>query len=506
MKKAVFAIWPLYCAVVMGADRVAPHVITQSSLHFVLGPLIAGLWVTSIFSFLNRRCRNAMATAMLFGLVSGIGSTRAETLQQVVDFALQNHPRIRVAVSTARSVRYEVDQAEAAKSPKFGVIADPGRSYSRTNHDWNSAGDLGVRGTYLLYDGKRTDNEIERQKARLNSASERSDITTEALVTQVTDAYIEVLKQERLEALATANVDAHTELHNKVREIVKLDKGRAYDLIQVGARLQQANVTLSSRHGALQEARAQLTELVGKALDQLQMPDDPNRLIPPTQQAALDVLEQHPAVKAAEAEIQVAQRAAAIAAAWGHPRVDLQGTLNSPHDFEGDRKYLSNYDVRFNVQWTPFDGGAGRSAAKAAAEQLNAAKENQASVRRDLANDVTRFWSQIETRRARGAAWLDLVNQTAKVRENYWLQFTIGRRSILDLLNAENETFQARSSAEQERLEVLQAQFRLLGSLAQIGKFLGLRQDASKTHGANTAPAGTVSNMTPIGREAIGVK
>jgi outer membrane protein, adhesin transport system len=96
-------------------------------------------------------------------------------------------------------------------------------------------------------------------------------------------------------------------------------------------------------------------------------------------------------------------------------------------------------------------------------------------VRRDLSNDVSRFWSQIETRRSRSGAWRDLLNQTEQVRENYWQQFTIGKRSILDLLNAENEAFQSRLSAEQERLETLQAQYRLLGSLARIGGFLGLR-------------------------------
>ena len=402
------------------------------------------------------------------------GVTQAETLSQVVDQVLKTHPRLRAALSTARSVRHEIDQAEAGHNPKFGLIADPGRSYNRVTGDWGAAGDFGVRGTYLLYDGKRTDNEIDRQRARYQSASERSKVTEDQLAAQVSDAYIEVIKQERLEQLAAANVDAHTDLYAKTQEIVKFDKGRAYDLTQAAARLLQAKVTLSSRRGLLQEARAFLVDLSGFQPRDLIVPADPSTAIPPTQRAALDQLDLHPALKAAQADIESARRASDIAAAWSKPRVDLQGTINSPQDFEGDRNYLKGYDVRFAMQWNPFDGGAGRAGALAAAEQVNAAKDNADSVRRDLSNEVTRAWSQIETRRSRMNAWDDLTKQNAKVRDAYWQQFKIGRRSMLDLLNAENELFQTKSSAETDRTELMQFQYRLLGTLAQLTQWLGV--------------------------------
>lgn len=405
-------------------------------------------------------------------------TANADTLAQVVGQVVKNHPRIKAARSTARSVQYEIAQAESGNNPKFGLIADPGRSYNSKTDKWNAAGDFGVRGTYLLFDGNRTDNEIDRQKARFLSAAERGKLTEDQLAAQVTDVYIEVLKQEKLTRLASENVDAHADLYNKTQEIVKLDKGRAFDLAQAGARLQQAKVTLSSRSGALQEARSTLEDLAGYRPSDLILPADPAKAIPPSQRAALEQLESHPSIKAALAEIQTARRAADIAAAWYKPRVDLQGTINSPQDFEGDRDYLRGYDVRFAMQWNPFDGGAGKAGAQAAAEQLNAAKDNVDSVRRDLSNDVTRFWSQIETRRGRISAWDDLAKQNSKVRDVYWQQFKIGRRTMLDLLNAENELFQTRSSAETDRMDLLQSQYRLLGSLAQITQWLGVTTPA----------------------------
>lgn len=411
----------------------------------------------------------------LFALLFAYGlPASAETLAEVVGQVVKTHPRVKSARSTARSVQYEIEQAEAGNNPKFGLIADPGRSYNSGTKKYSAAGDFGVRGTYLLFDGNRTDNEIDRQRARFLTASERGKLTEDQIATQITDVYIEVLKQEKLSLLASQNVVAHTDLYDKTQEIVKFDKGRAFDLAQAGARLQQAKVTLSSRSGALQEARATLEALAGFGPSNLVMPADPAKAIPPSQRAALEQLESHPSFKAAQAEIQSARRASDIAAAWSKPRVDFQGTINSPQDNEGHRDYLKGYDVRLAVQWNPFDGGAGKAGSQAAAEQLNAAKDNLDAVRRDLSNEVTRFWSQIETRRGRISAWDDLAKQNSKVRDVYWQQFKIGRRTMLDLLNAENELFQTRSNAETDRMDLLQSQYRLLGSLAQLTQWLGV--------------------------------
>ena len=90
-------------------------------------------------------------------------------------------------------------------------------------------------------------------------------------------------------------------------------------------------------------------------------------------------------------------------------------------------------------------------------------------------NEVARRWSQMESRAARAASLDELVEGARRVRAAYWEQFQIGKRSIIDLLNAENETYQARLSAITERLELIQVRYRLLGSLAGLTGYLGIQ-------------------------------
>jgi outer membrane protein, adhesin transport system len=401
-------------------------------------------------------------------------------LEQVAAQMLATHPKLRVASANVRATQYDIDAAKAATAPKFSAIADPGISYGEGSRDAQgqkktiSSGDLGVRSTYLLFDGKRTDNDIARQEARSEVAQLRGVQTQTELINKVVEAYLEVLKQEKLEQLARDNLTEHDALRQKLQGIVDIDRGRQHDLAQVLARTAQAQVTLSTRQGSTQEAKSALADAAGGPVPTLEAVPDPQPALPPTAQAALEQLKEHPTLRAAQAEIAVAQRAANIAASWDKPRVDLQTTVNSPRNFEGTRKYMGNLDVRLAVQWQPFDGGAGKASSGSASELLNAARDGVDAAQRDLANEVMRHWSQIESRRGRGVSWTELVAKLEKVRSNHWQQFTIGKRSILDLLNTENETFQARLNAEQERLETLQSQYRLLGSTARTASFLGI--------------------------------
>ena len=106
--------------------------------------------------------------------------------------------------------------------------------------------------------------------------------------------------------------------------------------------------------------------------------------------------------------------------------------------------------------------------------QVRAAEENVQAVRRDLGTEVTRHWSQIQTREARAGSLSTVVSSTDQVRAAYWEQFQIGRRSMIDLLNAENETYQARVNAETELSELLQVKYRLVGAQALLIGQLGI--------------------------------
>jgi outer membrane protein, adhesin transport system len=400
-------------------------------------------------------------------------SSLAQPLEKVVAEAIRNHPKLAAARAGAYGVQAEIEVAQAALRPKLNFSGGGGRGYSFASGSVSPGGDIVAQGSYPLYDGKRSINEIGRQEARFSNAQQKADQTRDQLVASTTDAYIEVVKQEALVKLSADNVQQHQNLMAKVLEIVQLDRGRGVDATQVAVRLQQAKVNLNAQRNALNEAKAVLADLLGRADFEATTVKDPASALPKSLGEATALLDDHPSIKAARADAKTSDYAAQIAGAWSKPKVDVLGTLSNPSSALNSR-YFSNFDVRLGVQWSAFDGGAGRAAERAAALQKQASEEQIKVVLRELSTDVSRSWSQMQSREGRFTEFVDLALRARAVREAYWEQFRIGRRSILDLLNAENEGYQATLSAEQVRQEMIQFQYRVLSSTGTLSKWLEL--------------------------------
>ena len=408
------------------------------------------------------------------GLAGGWQDTaRAETLPEAVDIALKLHPAVLGARRNAEAIRHEVTGAANGMNFRFGVIAEPSVAYQRGVGRDKRSGDLGAQAIKPLYDGGRTDNETDRQKARLSSANYSTEASRDDIALRVADAYIEVVKQQDLAVLARDYVAGIEALQARVREIVRIDKGRGYDLLQTNSRLSQAPLTLADREGQLAEAREALTQLVGqpvKGVTAATPPGEPVRSL----QEAMDLLNSHPAILARRAEVNAARKAAAVADAWVKPTVNLRARVTSPRNFDGKREWFGGYDLGLVTDWSPFDGGVGAATAAAANAQVLTAEEAVSNTRRTLQTEVARHWTQIQSRVGRVSTREELVESTRKVREAYWEQFQIGKRSIIDLLNAENEIYAARLGAATEQAELTQARYRLLGATGQLLPRLGI--------------------------------
>lgn len=413
------------------------------------------------------------ASACLLAGCMPFQNVHAQALEALVQSALDANPKVMTARATARATNFEVTQAKAAWSPRLNLIADPGRSFRFSGATSIQAGDIGLRGSQLLYDGGKSDAEIDRQKARLTASEHRVIVSAEQIASQIADLYLEALKQTRLASVAADNVAAHQDLVKRVQDIVAVDRGRGSDLIQSQARLEQARLSYQQRQSAYQEAIAQVASLVNRPLVRVSPVRDAAAFAPTSEAAAAELLKTHPAILAANADAAAASQAARIAAAWNKPRVDLQTSLQRDPTFLSGH-YGRAIDVRLVSNWTGYDGGGAQAAASAASEQAQAALSTSDSIQRDLSVEVTRNLQAIATRSTRAATWADLITQLSSVKDGYWEQFKIGRRSILDLLNVQNEIFQAASSAESDRTEINQSQYRLLGATAQLNAFLGL--------------------------------
>ena len=124
------------------------------------------------------------------------------------------------------------------------------------------------------------------------------------------------------------------------------------------------------------------------------------------------------------------------------------------------------------MSYNLYRGGADRAKMKEAVARINAAEQALVALRRSITQDVSILWNDLEDLSIRIEYLQVHVTSTEEVLEVYLEQLAIGKRTLLDVLDIQNELFRARSG-------LVSAEFRLLATGGQFLASMGLGNQAA---------------------------
>ena len=220
----------------------------------------------------------------------------------------------------------------------------------------------------------------------------------------------------------------------------------------------------------LRDAETTYQRVVGRLPVGLQAPAViPDGAVPGSLQQALDIARaNNPVLRTAAADIDAARAQHEAAKQFDYPRFDLElgGNLNDNIDgTEGDQDDLS---AMLRMRYNLFRGGSDAARKRATGHNINEARDIRDRSMRQLEESIRLAWAAFE---ATGAQ-LPLLEQRIKAalatRAAYAKQFNIGQRTLLDLLNSENEVLEARQTAVETRADPVLAQYRMLEAMGVL--------------------------------------
>ncbi len=281
-------------------------------------------------------------------------------------------------------------------------------------------------------------------------------------------------------AIADDNATFHQKLAGDLREGVSKGSISIADQQQAEERLQSARARLTEAREDLDTAGIQFQTLAGIPVDNVSMPPDLSQCLPASlQDAEVAARGNNPRVQESLADLQTAREVTRAARSEMGPRVNLEATARIGDDIDGFRGKTTDLLGRVVMRWLVFNGGT----------NINNVREQEA--RADEAH--ARVFEQ--TRRAEEdarSAWSRLTNQSRLVTEletqsrvsddlllSYREQFNVGRRSLLDVLDAQNTRNNVQAQAETARLAKLYAQYRLLASTNRLIECLGVNMPSA---------------------------
>lgn len=400
------------------------------------------------------------------------------TLKDAIHSAIENHPEVEEKWHNFLSSSYGYKASRSGYRPKvdFAIGYDARRQDYGPNRSYNGAyGEITL--TQMLYDGAFTRSEVSRfDNLQLVSYFNLLE-TSEKVALETFAAYLDVLKQRELVELARKNFSTHHRVFKQIEKSAKAGVARSADLEQINGRLALAQSNLVTEMSNLHDISARYMRLVGTLpaakLDNFNFVESP--LPDNVEDTLLLAYQGSPIYHAALRNILAAESANQAAKSDYRPKINLNARYGSQtYDGLGYDDGQSEASIGIELRYNLYNGGHDKANIRRSLQQINAAKDQ-----RDLACINVRQSVQVAFNATRTLSeQLPILNRhrlaSARVATSYKQQFDIGQRTLLDVLDIENEHFQAGRAWVNARYDIEIAQARTLSSMGKLVESLGL--------------------------------
>lgn len=430
-------------------------------------------------------CRWGLGAAFLAAafLVGGTGSSGAVSLEDAVRTAVNTNPDIGVVAKDRLAIDQELRQGKALYYPSVDGAVTAGYDWTlakaaatpgTTGRLWKQDNSITI--TQTLFDGFAAASEVQRQKARVDSAALRVIATSESVGLDAVQAYLDVVRTQELYGLAEDNKRTHERYLQDMKARLRGGTGSMADVRQAESRLARAFATLAEEKGNVADAEANYIKVVGEPPENTTRPASVDNLLPPSVDMAVAIaVESSPPVAIANADIRVAQAELRASRADFYPKINLelaeQWNRNDSGVAGSNREELALVVMTWNI----FRGGETVAKNEEFVQRLAESREVLGQSERQVEQEARLSWNALQSARNQVAAIETQVLANEKVRDAYTQQFNLGQRSLLDVLDSENELFVSRGDLVAAQFVELFAGYRLLAVQGQLLSSLGVK-------------------------------
>jgi len=406
----------------------------------------------------------------------------ASVLKDIAQKAVLNSPEVTSKWHSYRAADEEVGVARGGYFPRVDLTVGGGRESLKqppigARDNYTRSGYL-LSLNQMLFDGFATRNEVRRlDKAKLVRYYELLD-ASENVALEAGRAYLDVLRYRRLVDLAQDNYVQHKATYDQIQRRTQSGVGRRVDQEQAASRLALAEINLVTEMANLHDVSARYQRLVGiQPTAAITPPAQLDTAFPGQAKVALETLyKKNPQLLAASENIEAAQYEINTRRAAYSPKLDFRARTDHTQNYQGVDGLREQNVAELVVSWNLFNGGSDRAREKQTIEKKSLAFDLREKACRDTRqtlliahNDVLRLREQ-KSQYAQQVAFLE------KTRDAYRDQFNVGQRTLLDLLDTENELLVARRSNVNAETDLTLAYLRTYAGMGTLLEFLGLQR------------------------------
>ncbi|GIU46273.1 channel protein TolC [Shewanella colwelliana] len=434
-----------------------------------------------------------MALAISAMLIPGMAAS--QTLEQAVAHTLDTNPDIRIAFNRFKAREEQVNQAIAGYMPTVDISGGYGWEQTNSPSSRRKAGqgdvddegvielmrgEVGFSIKQMLFDGFYTSSEVDRYSFEASADQWALFAAAEDMALDVAKVYVNYIRSEQVLTLAEKNLQSHKDIYEQIKQRTDSGLGSIADLSQITGRLARANANVISAKNNFYDAKAQFMRIVEKAPENLIVPVPDDDMLPTDLNNSLKVAqESHPILKSAASDISAAENERSSAQSNYYPKLSLElgGNWNDNLDGEDGYSAFASQNVgghsndlvaMVRVKYNLFAGGKDLAREKEAAYKVGEAKEIRQRAYRQVIEGVNLAWNAYELLEPQKMYIRDHVVAAKDTQVAYSQQFNLGQRTLLDLLDTENELFEARKDYLEAEYDEIIAEYRILNATGRL--------------------------------------
>lgn len=408
----------------------------------------------------------------------------AYTIHEAVSNTLATSPDFLVQTNVRDKTDEQLRGAYSDYLPVLDIGAGIGEQYSdniTTRGALGTSGGLAlsrnefnITASQMLFDGFAVYYNVEGNKYRVKAESWRVTGSAQDVALSSIEAFLEVILRRELVNVARINLNEHEKIYAQIQKRSEGGIGRKADLDQAEGRLALARTNLLAEEGNLLDANTEFLRRIGISTPaNLIQPAVPT--LPISEDAAIEFgLQNHPILIASKEDVNVTRAEYKGSKAPFAPRVDLQFDVINNHNIDGSRGSSTNNIAAVRMRWNAFRGGKDLARVCETAYHMQEAQEVSNRAQRQVVESVRLAWSTYITAKKQLPYFKEHVDASIRTRDAYVKQFNIGQRTLLDVLDAENELYTARVSYYTGIRDEIFGGFRVLNAMGSLTDYLGV--------------------------------
>ncbi|MCT7493849.1 TolC family outer membrane protein [Aliarcobacter cryaerophilus] len=453
----------------------------------------------------------SMVTATCLFSINANALTLKETLNEV----LETNPVVQERLKNLNETREDLNIAKSEWLPSLDYRGTIGRNNSGDLKDsGNSSFNHTVRDssyshytnslklTQNIFNGFSTTEKINYQEARVFGAAYHYLENANDIAFNMTQAYIDLLRSYQLLQNAKDNVVINKKIYEDVQSLYDQGLTTKSEMTKIYASLSLANSNLVVQQNNTMDKEFKFKRLYGRSVNvgTLEVPKLDLAMPESKQRATMIAIQNNPSMIVSSYNIKGAQALYREKKSKFMPSVDIEAeqmfndyTKDNGFDSADDRQRI--YAV---LNWNLFKGGAHSADLQKSRSTINKEIELQRDLKRQTIEGLELSWSAYEMLGKQLTELYKYYEYSEETLSSYQSEYEMGRRTLLDLLSAQNDLISSKAQIINAQMDKLFAQYRILDAMGMLVSSVLDDKDYAKIIKTTTNPLDLPKDEIPV--------